>query len=184
MSAPVVLRAILRSALVIAVTVAPVAAGASGATTAYLYRAPLQWTDDTGRNVALADWKGGPVIITMAYSSCRRTCSSTLIRLQEIQRVLDAKGRSAQFVVVTYDPETDDPQTWAQYRRTRNLTRPNWHFLTGSRADTRRIARLLGLDFWMYDNHVMHDFKIIVLDGNGAVDKEIGFAPVDFERLF
>ena len=145
---------------------------------------PPKWTDDTGRQMSLPDLRGRTVIITMAYSSCRRTCSTTMLRLQEIQRILDAKGKSADFVIVSYDPETDDPQTWSQYRKNRDLTRPNWHFLTGSKADTRRIAGLLGLDFWSYDNHILHDFNILVLNAAGVLDRQIGYEPADLARFF
>jgi protein SCO1 len=150
----------------------------------YLYRAPLRWTDDTGKSVALADWQGRPVILTMAYSSCRRTCSTTMLRLQEIQRVLDVRGKNAEFIVVSYDAEGDGPRAWMQYRQTRNLNRDNWHFLTGNKADTRRFAHLLGFDYWFMESHVVHEFKIVVLDDKGVVSREIGIAPEDFERLF
>jgi protein SCO1/2 len=145
---------------------------------------PSRWTDDGGRALSLPDLRGRIVIITMAYTSCRRTCSTTMLRLQEIQRILDAKGKSADFVIVSYDPGTDDAPTWAQFRKNRNLTRSNWHFLTGSKSDTRRIAGLLGLDFWTYDDHIMHDFNIVVLNAEGALDRQIGYEPVDLANFF
>ena len=80
--------------------------------------------------------------------------------------------------------EHDDAQAWTQYRNTRSLMRANWHFLTGNPADTRRLARLLGFEYWIMDSHVAHDFKIIVLDASGLIEKEIGPAPTDCERLF
>jgi cytochrome oxidase Cu insertion factor (SCO1/SenC/PrrC family) len=145
---------------------------------------PPTWTDDGGRRLSLPDLRGSTVIITMAYTNCRRTCSTTMLRLQEIQRVLDAKGKSAEFVIVSYDPDNDDAAAWTQFRKNRNLTRPNWHFLTGTKPDTRRTAGLLGLDFWSYDSHILHDFNIVVLNEQGALDRQIGFEPVDFARLF
>jgi protein SCO1 len=177
-------RIILLTGLVTASAAALPEPARADAVMSYLYRAPLHWVDDAGRNVALADWQGRPVIITMAYGSCRRTCSTTMLKLQEIQRVLDAKGKSADFVVVSYDAEGDDPRAWTQYRQSRNLTRENWHFLTGNKADTRRFARLLGFDYWLMESHIVHEFKIVVLDTKGVVEREIGLVPQDFERLF
>jgi cytochrome oxidase Cu insertion factor (SCO1/SenC/PrrC family) len=145
---------------------------------------PPTWTDDGGRLLSLPDLRGRTVIITMAYTNCRRTCSTTMLRLQEIQRILDVKGKSAEFVIVSYDPENDDAAAWTQFRKNRNLTRPNWHFLSGRKSDTRRIANLLGLDFWAYDSHILHDFNIVVLNAEGAYDRQIGFEPVDLTRYF
>ena len=87
--------------------------------------------------------------------------------------ILDKTGREAQFVVVTYDPERDSPAEWNRYRGSRGLLRTNWHFLSGSKADTKRIARFLDLDFWHYDEHVMHDFRIVLLHAEGRLKKEI-----------
>lgn len=182
MAIPVVWRVMLSAGLAVASAMPSTAA--ADAVMSYLYRAPLRWIDDAGKNTSLADWQGRPVIITMAYSACRRTCSTTILKLREIQRVLDARGQSVDIVVVSYDPEADDPKAWAQYRQNRKLTRENWHFLTGSKADTRRFARLLGFDYWLMDSHVIHEFKIVVLDGKGVVEREIGLAPGDFTRLF
>jgi protein SCO1/2 len=184
MSTKKILRRILCAGVIAAGAAAPPVTAIAETAISDLYRVPLRWIDDAGRDVALAAWQGRPVILTMAYSSCRRTCSTTLLKLQEIQRVLDAKGRTAEFVIVSYDAEGDDPRAWAQYRQSRNLTRKNWHFLTGNKADTRRFARLLGFDYWLMESHVVHEFKILVLDGNVAVNRQIGLAPEDFERLF
>jgi len=122
--------------------------------------------------------------MTMAYGSCRRTCGTTILRLREIQRVLDVKGGSAECIVITYHSENDDPRAWTQFRKTRNLDRPNWHFLSGSKWNVSRVSWLLGLDFGTMDSHVIHDFKIVVLDSDGALNQQISMAPVDFERLF
>ena len=86
--------------------------------------------------------------------------------LGEIQKMLDAERRQASFVVVTYDPAADSPQAWRDYRRGRGLTRENWHFLTGAPADTRALARYLDLDFWTYHEHVVHDFRLVLFDGD------------------
>ena len=178
------LRFLLLAGVMAAAGAAFPASAGSDTVMSYLYRAPMQWTDDAGRNVALSNWKGRPVIITMGYSSCRRTCATTMLKLQEIQRVLDAKGKQAEFVVVSYDAEGDDPRAWTQYRQTRNLTRENWHFLTGNKADTRRFAYLLGFDYWQFENHIVHEFKIVVLDDKGVVDREIGLLPQNYSQLF
>lgn len=157
---------------------------AIGPATGSLYQAPMRFTEDNGNVVALSNWKGRKVILTMAYGSCRRTCGTTVLRLGEIQRIIDSRGTNAEFVIVSYDPINDDPRAWTQYRLNRNLTRSNWHFLTGSPTDTRRIARMLGLPFWTMDSHIIHDFKILVLDPDGVVRREIGYQDLDLERLF
>jgi cytochrome oxidase Cu insertion factor (SCO1/SenC/PrrC family) len=52
----------------------------------------LKWTDSSGAEVKLADLRGTPVIMTMAYTACRRTCSSTMLVLKKCRLFLIAKG--------------------------------------------------------------------------------------------
>jgi protein SCO1/2 len=137
-----------------------------------LAQLPQHWQDDQGRDVSLSDFSGRRVYLTMAYASCRRICPMTMARLRELQHEADASGIAAEFVIVGYDPTVDDPGTWQQYRRTRGLDRENWHFLSGTPASTEQFARRLGFPFWKYERHVMHEFRIVVVDEQGEIAAE------------
>jgi cytochrome oxidase Cu insertion factor (SCO1/SenC/PrrC family) len=89
-------------------------------------------------------------------------------RLQQVQRDYDRHSRRAEFVVIGYDPDTDDAAAW-QYRLTRHLTRDNWHFLVGKRAAVEEFARQLGFPFWKYDEHVMHELRLVFFDEYGLL---------------
>lgn len=130
---------------------------------------PSSWRDDLGRAFDLHSLQGRAVVLTMAYATCHRVCPVTIRNLQELQRDFDRRGVRAEFIVVGYDPDTDDPAAWHQYRRTRHLTRDNWHFLVGTRADVERIAHQLGFAFWKMDEHVIHDSRIVYFDEHGAL---------------
>jgi protein SCO1 len=130
---------------------------------------PGQWHDDSGANFDLQALRGQPVIATMAYAECHRICPLTIQQLQVLQRQCDELGMAAQFVIVGYDPETDDASAWRRYRRSHRLNRANWHFLVGSPQSVGQFARLLGFQFWKVDEHVMHDSRIVYLDGRGGV---------------
>jgi protein SCO1 len=141
-----------------------------------LYSVPMRWIEDSGRAVSLADWQGNTVLITMAYSTCRKTCSVTLRKLEELQAVLDRKNQRAEFIIVSYDPKNDTPQTWAAYRKQHGLARANWHFLTGNQENTKKLASMLGLgSYWSYEEHILHDFGISILNGAGGITKQIGW---------
>jgi protein SCO1/2 len=146
-----------------------------GTMAASLYQTPMRWTDDEGQSVALSQWQGKPMVITMAYSTCRKFCPMTLQRLLEIQRLYDQHNIDAEFVVISYDPQNDTWQAWADYRKKHHLERKNWHFLTGASDDTKAISELLEMDYWLYDEHVMHNFKIVLLGTTGIVEKTLGW---------
>ena len=146
--------------------------GAPGKT--LLEQLPQSWLDDQGRDTSLAEFRGRRIVFTMAYASCRRVCPMTMAHLQELQSEIDAGGQSAEFVIVGYDPAVDDPQAWHQYRHSRGLLRDNWHFLTGTRTSTEQLAHRLGFPFWKYDRHVMHEYRIVVVDEHGKLAAEYG----------
>jgi len=133
----------------------------------------VTWIDNDGSPLRLSQLAGRKVVLTMAYTACRRVCATTTLVLQEMQRLLDARGITAEFVVVSYDPSNDAPADWTDFRKRRGLTRANWHFLTGDERTTHQMARALDLNFWSYHEHLVHDFRIVLLDEVGRASGEI-----------
>jgi cytochrome oxidase Cu insertion factor (SCO1/SenC/PrrC family) len=148
-----------------------------------LDRLPPSWHDDRGDTLRLQSLSGQRVFLTMAYTSCHRICPMTMARLAELQRDLDARGISAEFLIVSYDPANDDSAAWRRYRARYGLLRENWHFLSGSAADTQRLARELGFEYWRDGDHVMHDFRIVALGSDGAEKGVIDSAHRDWQDL-
>jgi len=127
------------------------------------------WTDEYGHGVKLEYWRGEVTFVAMEYSACRFVCSVYWRRLVELQKAADARAMKVQFVILSIDPEHDSPALWRDYRKARDLTRENWHFLTGTRPMTTRAAAFLGERWWFDEGHLMHDFRIARLDGAGRV---------------
>lgn len=135
---------------------------------------PQQWTDDRGVLVALDKLHGRRVVLTMAYANCHKICPATIRHLQRLERALSARGDSAEFVVIGYDPANESPADWRRYRERTGLSGAHWHFLSGSRDDTARVARQLGFSFWKYDDHVMHDARVVVFNDEGTLSAALG----------
>jgi protein SCO1/2 len=149
-------------------TLASLAAAAAGPSAL-----PGRWTDDRGRAL---DWPQGhetPIVVTMAYGSCKRICASSLRTMKQLQALADAQHRTLQFVVVGLDPAQDTPADWAALRRDHHLERANWHFLSGADADLRRLAARLDLRYWRYGEHTLHDYRVALLAPDGRVLKRL-----------
>jgi protein SCO1 len=158
--------------LLIALLLVVVALPAVRITPAYatgLAELPRAWLDDRGQPFDLRTLQGHAVVLTMAYATCHRVCPMTMRRLQQMQRDFDRRGTTAEFLVIGYDPDRDDAAAWHQYRETRHLTSSNWHFLIGPRAAVEQTARQLGFRFWKYDEHVMHDTRVLYFDEHGTL---------------
>jgi protein SCO1/2 len=157
------------SLLVLALSIVAVTTLAAAGLGPRLTDLPQRWTDDRGEALSLVDLRGHRVIATMAYANCHKICPATITRLERLQRALDARGEHVEFLVFGYDPANESPADWHRYRARAGLERANWHFLSGSRGDTARLARQLGFAFWKYDDHVMHDARVVVFNDDGTL---------------
>lgn len=173
------IRRIARQALAAVLVLAASAVAAQD-----LYRAaPGTWLDESGQAFQLDSLYGAPAVITMAYGACRRICSSSLRMLEQLQAMADARHVTLQFVVVGLDPRSDRPADWAAYRTEHRLDRPNWHFLTGSEAQTRRLAASLRVRYWRYGDHTLHDLRIVLLSDRAAPLRSVEAFDADLQAL-
>lgn len=163
------------AATVVAALVGLVAPATAGPPSGSLYQAPLTWRTDRGDTVRLDHWKGKPVVLTMVFTSCQATCPLTMGKLGEIQKRFDREKLAAEFVIVSFDPVRDTPEKLAAYRTQTNHTNENWTFLVGSEEDTRMLAMLLGIKYSRnpVTGDIMHDNKIVLLNGAGEITKEL-----------
>ena len=171
-----------RRRLLAAAALLPVVRGVP-AETASAYGLALRFVDDRGQPRELAEWRGRPVVITMAYGACRSVCTTTLRTLDALQAAADRRSIALDFVIASIDPAEDTPQAWADYRRARGLMRANWTFLSGTPAATRVLAHFLGIRVWRYDEHVMHDMRIVRLGPDGAPGASLDWQQRDVQRL-
>lgn len=132
-----------------------------------IYRTEGRWLDDQARSYRLEQLRGTATVVTMAYGACRRVCSTSLRVLERLQALADERQTRLNIVVVGLDPSQDRPADWADYRAERKLNRANWQFLSGDEASTRQLAGRLGVRYWRYGEHTMHDFRIVLLSAQG-----------------
>lgn len=133
-----------------------------------IFGQPGRWLDDQQRPFELNALRGQATVMTMAYGACRRVCATSLRTMEQIQKLADDRRLDLNFVVVGLDPTQDRPSDWAQLRAERGLARGNWRFLSGDEASTRRLARSLGIQYWRYGEHTLHDFRIVLLSPDGT----------------
>jgi protein SCO1 len=171
LSSPTMLR-LLHAVTLIALLLAAAGVRAQGGDG--VYAAPARWLDDRGHTFELKSLQGRWTVVTMAYGACRRICSTSLRTLETVQALADARQQALSFVVVGLDPTQDKPADWAQLRQERRMTRANWHFLSGDTEGTRALAQQLGVRYWRYGEHTMHDFRIVLLNPQGQLVRSLG----------
>ena len=168
---------------VISVCVAALCLWAGSVSAQDLYRSSGRWVDDQARVYSLDSLRGQFTVVTLAYGACRRVCSTSLRLMQRVQSLADERGLTLSFVVIGLDPEEDKPADWAELRRDRALTRSNWHFLSGDAEAVRGVANGLGVRYWRYDQHTMHDFRITLLSPEGRILRGVDAFDADLRTL-
>ncbi len=139
-------------------------------------------TDQRGRGLDLASWRGKTVMIVPFLTLCTDICPLDTGNLVQVQHALVADGvaRQVQLVELSIDPERDTPSRLAAYA---GLTGASWELVTESAADAARLEQFFGwvvqrvaeetppsIDWWTkqpltYD--VNHSDGFVLLDRHG-----------------
>lgn len=112
-----------------------------------LYQLDVKWTDDAGRTVTLATWRGRPVVLAMFFASCEYACPVLVHDIQRLRERLAPEARNrTQVVLVTFDTVRDTPAALQAFRARLQLD-AGWSLLTGADDAVRELAMLLGVKF-------------------------------------
>jgi protein SCO1 len=134
-----------------------------------VYELPGLWRDQTGGTRTLASLQGTPVLLAMVYTHCTATCP---LAVAEMKRIA-ASDRRVRFVLVSLDPERDDPDRLARWARELGLDASRWTLLTAPDADVRVLAATLGVRYRRVSaQDLAHSNLITVLDRDGRIVRQ------------
>jgi protein SCO1 len=139
-------------------------------------------TDQNGRSVHTASWRGKVVAIDFIYTRCPLpdVCPRLSANFAMLQRRF--AGQDVVLVSVTVDPDFDTPAVLAEYAR-RWAAGPQWHFLTGGVAP---LAAALGEVYWADEGSIGHNSTTSVIGRDGrlaAVVEGSNFRPDQLAHL-
>jgi cytochrome oxidase Cu insertion factor (SCO1/SenC/PrrC family) len=156
---------------------AAVAALGNAETPADFYSLPGKWTNEKSETVQLSDFKGLDLIVTMSYTSCRKTCpEQTIANLKKINAKLKAKKSQAKVVIISFDPEGDKAADLAEFKEKYSEVSASWTMLVGDSTNTRSAASFLKLgDYWKIDDAIVHGSKIVRVSPEGKALQTLDF---------
>lgn len=83
--------------------------------------------------------KGHVWLANFIFTNCMGPCPRMTSQMKQV--IAKAKrGAELQVVTFTIDPARDTPEVLAAYAKRFQADPKNWHFLTGSRADLRKLS--------------------------------------------
>jgi len=143
-------------------------------------------TDDGGRAVSLANFRGKPLVISMVYTSCYEICPMTTRHLAKVvDKARDVLGQDAfEVLLIGFDAQYDTPQAMRHFARKQGvLDRPGWHLLSGDPDTIAALARDLGFVFFPSPNGFDHLIQATVVDADGLVYQQVYGETFDTQLL-
>jgi cytochrome oxidase Cu insertion factor (SCO1/SenC/PrrC family) len=99
---------------------------------------PFRLTDQNGKTVSDADFRGRYMLIYFGYSFCPDVCPTTLSVMAQALEKLGGENRRVTPIFITIDPERDTPQVLGEYMKAFG---PNFVGLTGSAAAIKDVEK-------------------------------------------
>lgn len=105
--------------------------------------------------VGRAEMEGKITVVDFFFTTCPNICP---VMSREMERVNDIfrDQPKVQIMSISIDPEYDTPAVLKEYAEEHNAIPGKWHFLSGPKEETYRLARC--------------GFVIPTIDGNGVAD--------------
>ena len=99
---------------------------------------PFKLTDQNGRTVTEADFKGKPFLVFFGFTHCPDVCPTALFDMSEAFRRLGPDAEKLSALFITVDPERDTPEKLKEYLQSFH---PRIVALTGTRADIDAVTK-------------------------------------------
>lgn len=130
--------------------------------------------DQDGRAVALKDLRGKAVVLDFIYTNCPpdEACPLLTAKMVALQQRLKTAALSDRVVLlsITFDPERDTPEVLIAYARQFGAELGNWHFLRGTDAQSRAVAKAYGVAYEHAEGDQFgHTAFIMVIDPQGRI---------------
>ncbi|HEX6714142.1 MAG TPA: SCO family protein [Thermoleophilaceae bacterium] len=118
-------------------------------------------TDQDGKRVSMAEYRGKPVVVTYLYTHCKETCP---LQAQMIRGALDDLGHDIPALAVSVDPFRDTPASAKTFNRKAKMTgRLRW--VLGTRRQLQPLYRGFAIQPQLRDSE--HQAYITLVDRKG-----------------
>lgn len=137
------------------------------------------WTTQDGQKVTLADFHKKATLVAMIFTNCQSACPRITADIQRIENEIPAeKRKDVSFVLISMDPERDNPEQLKKFAAEHKLDLNNWTLLTGAQNDVEDIAGVLNVRInKQADGSFDHSNIIHILNSSGnIVHQQIGLA--------
>mgnify|MGYP001279908494 CR=1 FL=1 len=127
-------------------------------------------TDEFGRRVTLRSFRGRVVILGFSDSQCTTVCPLTTTAMVDAKRMLGPAGSQVQLLGINANPAATSIHDVRTYSELHGML-DQWHFLTGSRAQLRRVWHAYNVAAQIEQGQIDHTPALYVIDPAGRERK-------------
>ncbi len=138
---------------------------------ASLYNLAAHWTDQDGKPIDLNSLRGKPVVVAMAYTSCKGICPLIVANMVAVENAARAKGlKNVRFAFFSLDAKVDTPAKLKAFAGEHGLDPASWSLYHGDEKAVRKMAAALGVRY-RPDGQGGFDHSAIIslLDAQGEI---------------
>ena len=146
-----------------------------------IYQDRPSFTDQDGRAFDIASLRGGPVLVSMFYSSCEMVCPMIFETIQLTLKALPAAERErVRVLMVSFDPARDSVAVLKEKAEAHHCD-ARWTLARTDETSARKLAALLGVQYRrLASGEFNHSSTIELLDADGRIAARTGtLAAVD-----
>ena len=127
-------------------------------------------TVHTGEPADLSEFRGEVVLLYFGYTNCPDICPATLSNAARAIEMMGASGEDVELLMITVDPDRDDPRTLGEYV---GHFHPRFLGVHGTEEDLRAAASQYGVVFRKAEGSeatgylVDHTVSLMAIDPEG-----------------
>jgi protein SCO1 len=131
--------------------------------------------DSDGNAVAIHDFAGKPLVISMVFSSCHHVCPTTTKHLdQAAQAAREVLGEdSFRIVTIGFDTARDTPDAMDAFAKAQGIDANGWHFLSATAETIETLSEDLGFIYFPSPRGFDHINQLTILDRNSTVYTQV-----------
>ncbi len=131
--------------------------------------------DMNGASLALRDYRGKPLVISLVYTACNSVCPPTT------QHVIDAVNEAGRMIgldrfnvlTVGFDARNDTPARLTQFASTQGIKSPNWRVASADAATIEALLGDLGFSYRAVAGGFDHLTQTTIVDRDGRIYRHV-----------
>lgn len=129
------------------------------------------WRNQDNKMLNLSELKGKTLVLVMFYTSCKSICPRLVSDMKSIEKQIPENKRNLMnFVLVSIDPETDNPKVLKEFAQKNQLTASHWTLLQGNKNTVQEFANVLSVKYkQIAPMDFSHSNIITVIDQKGIL---------------